>query len=150
MSSCQGKSGDFFHGKRRGYSNREFWKKGAYPNRNIAVKKNNFSTENPARFLRQVSYTGLEFFRKERRQCQTVRIPGATWMTSSSIRKTADQASDKRKPCRNARPQRRIFLSHALPMQDERNAVKAFPDFLFFGVNLHAPFFIGRMHFPSR
>ena len=27
MPSCQGNSGDFFHGKRRGYSNRELWKK---------------------------------------------------------------------------------------------------------------------------
>ena len=103
-------------------------------------QKNNFSTENPARFLRQVSYTGLEFFRKERRQCQTVRIPGATWMTSSSIRKTADQASDKRKPCRNARPQRRFFFIFFLNSESAK-AVHAFCDFLFRGCSFEPRFF---------
>ena len=125
MPSCQGNSGDFFHGKRRGYSNREFWKK-ALTERGLPLsQKNNFGTENPARFLRQVSYTGLEFFRKERRQCQTVRIPGATWMTSSSIRKTADQASDKRKPCGNAGPHRQFFFFCLLNAESAK-AVHAF------------------------
>ena len=95
-------------------------------------QKNNFSTENPARFLRQVSYTGLEFFRKERRQCQTVRIPGATWMTSSSIRKTAGQASDKRKPCGNAGPHRQFFFFCLLNAESAK-AVHGFLDFLFRG-----------------
>lgn len=94
--------------------------------------KNRSCPENPARFLRQVSYTGLEFFRKERRQCQTVRIPGATWMTSSSIRKTAGQASDKRKPCGNAGPHRQFFFFCLLNAESAK-AVHGFLDFLFRG-----------------
>ena len=145
MPSCQGKSGDFSHGKRSRYSNREFGKRALTETGISLSQKNNFSTENPARFLRQVSYTGLEFFRKERRQCQTVRIPGATWMTSSSIRKTAVQVNDKRKPCRNVRPQRRFFFIFFLNSESAK-AVHAFCDFLFRGCSFEPRFFNGNIH----